>query len=864
MSTINNNLMAANVANNLNAHYGRLVTSVQRLSSGLRINSSADDAAGLAIRELMRADVAALNQGVRNANDAISMLQVADGALAIIDEKLTRMKELAEQAATGTYNSTQRLIIDSEYQAMADEIDRIARATNFNGIHLLDGSLSGKHNGAGLQAQGAMKIHFGSANDSAEDYYYVAIGDCTAVALGVGAGATQSGQQITYIKVEKQETTQATITLSEKVDVFVGPDGRDYYKVGDIYCQYVSDPYRYQVTDEAFIAQFTRKQHEIRTTINYVGYEDPNTGIEYYLGNGSYTSDPYDPVGKRLDAANPDHADILNRLVRSPGNKTLRVDINWKVWSDPQGLRYYSYDNGATFVADTSKPSTGVLDKNNAADAAVINNFDVVLGEYAPSLPPVDVVYMEWKDPQTKKIYYSKDGVTFVSNMNDPLSALDPTKDKAILDRLEMSLSYTFTNVTYNTYLNPTTGQRYYTTDNITWLLRPTDPSAGSLNINNSADALVIANLQPFADNISYAMTCAVYQDPSDNNKRYYSWDYGRTYFSDLTDPSGSSFAADDPAYAGLVANFNKISSTVTVNQAFTTYYDEITLTKYYSIDGGKSFYLDPKNPSTFVDPASGNNAAILGRLKIYPREQTFSTHFYHYIDPVTGKSYYTPDNRNTFYDRSDLKTPVLSASNPTDKDVIDRLQGDQQGWVHMEYADSFPELSVYTYNGRYYYSADGGQTFAISASDPYRRHLDPSKPADKTILDSLKPVMTTKTTVEYIKQVTDNGEVAGDGAVISTQESAQKALAAIDRAIVSKDKIRAHLGALQNRLENTITNLNIQAENMQNAESRISDADVANEMTTFVRNQILTQSAVAMLGQANSYPHMLMGLING
>ena len=111
---------------------------------------------------------------------------------------------------------------------------------------------------------------------------------------------------------------------------------------------------------------------------------------------------------------------------------------------------------------------------------------------------------------------------------------------------------------------------------------------------------------------------------------------------------------------------------------------------------------------------------------------------------------------------------------------------------------------------------------------------------------------------------MTDNGEVAGDGAVISTQESAQKALAAIDRAIVSKDKIRAHLGALQNRLENTITNLNIQAENMQNAESRISDADVANEMTTFVRNQILTQSAVAMLGQANSYPHMLMGLING
>ena len=105
---INHNQMATNVANTLTDHYSNLQTSTQRLSSGLRINSAADDAAGLAIRELMRTDVAALQQGVRNANDAISLIQTADGALGVIDEKLTRMKELAEQAATGTYDSTQR------------------------------------------------------------------------------------------------------------------------------------------------------------------------------------------------------------------------------------------------------------------------------------------------------------------------------------------------------------------------------------------------------------------------------------------------------------------------------------------------------------------------------------------------------------------------------------------------------------------------------------------------------------------------------------------------------------------------------------------------------------------------------------
>ena len=139
MLAINHNLSALNVSNTLSGHYSRLQTSTQRLSSGLRINSAADDAAGLAIRELMRADIAALRQGIRNVNDGISMIQTMDGALGVIDEKLIRMKELAEQAATGTYNSDQRLMIDSEFQAMGEEINRIARATDFNGIKLLNG-----------------------------------------------------------------------------------------------------------------------------------------------------------------------------------------------------------------------------------------------------------------------------------------------------------------------------------------------------------------------------------------------------------------------------------------------------------------------------------------------------------------------------------------------------------------------------------------------------------------------------------------------------------------------------------------------------------------------------------------------------
>jgi flagellin len=210
---INHNMAAMNAARNLNQHYSRLSTSTQRLSSGLRVNSAADDAAGLAIRELQRAEIATMRQGARNAADAISLIQTADGALQVIDEKLIRLKELAEQAATGTYDSTQRLMIESEYQAMASEITRIANQTSFNGVKLLDGTLSGKHDGSGLKSKGELKIHFGPGNHSAEDYYYISIGCATASALGVGNESVRDAGFCVSTQSQAQQALDA-ITLA--------------------------------------------------------------------------------------------------------------------------------------------------------------------------------------------------------------------------------------------------------------------------------------------------------------------------------------------------------------------------------------------------------------------------------------------------------------------------------------------------------------------------------------------------------------------------------------------------------------------------------------------------------------------------
>ncbi len=148
MLAIKNNLMAVNAARHLGVSYNALAQSVERLSSGLRINSAKDDAAGLAVRELMRADIAVIQQGTRNAQDGISMLQTMEGAMATIDDALVRMQQLAEQAATGSYSTAQRTIMENEFKEMREEIDRVAGATKFNGIKMLDNSAS-------------VSIHFG-------------------------------------------------------------------------------------------------------------------------------------------------------------------------------------------------------------------------------------------------------------------------------------------------------------------------------------------------------------------------------------------------------------------------------------------------------------------------------------------------------------------------------------------------------------------------------------------------------------------------------------------------------------------------------------------------------------------------------
>ena len=178
---INTNLMSLNAQRNLSTTQSALATSVQRLSTGLRVNSAKDDAAGLAIAERMNTQVRGMNVAIRNANDAISLAQTAEGALSKINDMGQRMRELAVQSANATNNETDRASLDAEFQALSAEIKRNLEGTSFNGTKL-------------FAALATMTFQVG-ANNTATDQIAVVTTNLTADTtmtgiLGGGGGAT--------------------------------------------------------------------------------------------------------------------------------------------------------------------------------------------------------------------------------------------------------------------------------------------------------------------------------------------------------------------------------------------------------------------------------------------------------------------------------------------------------------------------------------------------------------------------------------------------------------------------------------------------------------------------------------------------
>lgn len=200
---INTNVSSLNAQRNLNTSQLSLSTALQRLSSGLRINSARDDAAGLAISQRFTSQIRGSVQAARNANDGISLAQTAEGALAEVGNNLQRLRELAVQSANATNSTTDRAALQSEATQLISEIDRVATSTKFNGVALLDGSFTAQQFQVGADAGQTISI--------------TSIASARTFALGTGYSATRTGTTVTSAALASGDVTLNGVSVGASV-----------------------------------------------------------------------------------------------------------------------------------------------------------------------------------------------------------------------------------------------------------------------------------------------------------------------------------------------------------------------------------------------------------------------------------------------------------------------------------------------------------------------------------------------------------------------------------------------------------------------------------------------------------------------
>jgi flagellin len=228
--SINHNLLAMGAYRNIWKVQNQMDTAVQRLSSGLRINYAWDDPTGLGISERFRAQISGMQEAEKNANYNVNLLQTAEGALTVIDEKLIRMRAIAVQASNGALTTLDRQVANVEFQQLKSEITRIANVTNYNGFYLLNGARASATDNTGTclalgysqvtttANSSAIKFHIGANNTTGDDYYYVNLGGMRATDLGL----TSTNVCTTAAAQSALDTITTAINSKDVERTFVG------------------------------------------------------------------------------------------------------------------------------------------------------------------------------------------------------------------------------------------------------------------------------------------------------------------------------------------------------------------------------------------------------------------------------------------------------------------------------------------------------------------------------------------------------------------------------------------------------------------------------------------------------------------
>ena len=746
---INTNIASINAQRNLNRSQGDLATSLQRLSSGLRINSAKDDAAGLAISDRMTSQIRGSAQASRNANDGISLAQTAEGALGESTNILQRVRELAVQSANATNSSSDRLSLQAEVNQLVSELDRISQATTFNGLKLLDGS---------FQAQ---SFHIGA---DANQTINVTIDEATSTNLGIEKVSTLNNVKGIEVATSGFHA-DVTNTASGRVSGTAATPPLGYATLTDatntlITTQTLTVTAPDSSTQSVTVPATGRDAAEIATQLNTL------TGVTASATNSAQ----FDLTSTTLAAGDTlSFSLIVGDVVESPAIPYKKQTIS---------IPY----NKDTFTDDFDQAIKDAVSNINTGESNTDLSYDTMTNKLA-----------------------SASGVNIgVENFLVAGISLASTMDFSGVTLSGAAASVTDSAVQVGTYsIILDTGFEIHS-----------DKDGSAL----ADTGLLSADTGDFVAKNEGAMA-----DTSGGN-------FVAAQQLTLAGTGSQTVAIEENATAkDIVEVVNAVSDTTGVSAtAITT----ATLSNL-STDGVVSFKLNDISISANV--VEGDLTALANALN----DQSGKTGVFARLD-LTDSIITLTDDTGKDIDILDFNN---SSSTATTTETLRVTGGDDSGFVTLSSGGDSGFNADSTVVGGNVEFKSTAISFSVSSSVADEDGGLFAGTADQLTTSSLENVASLD---------------------VSSIENSNRAIDIVDGALQQIDSIRADLGAIQNRMESTISNLSVQNENLSAARSRIQDTDFAAETAELTRNQILQQAGTAMLAQANQIPQSVLSLLQG
>ena len=898
---IQHNIPAMSAYRNYNNNTSALAKNLEKLSSGYKINRAGDDAAGLAISEKMRAQITGLNAASKNVKDGISLVKTAEGAMQEVQDMLNRMDYLATQSANGTYdNEVDRLNLQKEVDALKTEINRIADSANFNGIKLLDGtqakgtSIRGAtslnesmlpptstdkpgtgtvlNKEAANNSQGttfSVDLHnYSLSNGSAAGEYTLTAGDVVITFTGAasGAGSTVTADKL-IADLVKGGGTDFTVTGvkvgGEDIGSISASGVIKSTKYGDIQLTASTEGDNRLTFTQVNPPKTEAEVWDVAKSVTISG--DPTKAANPHTLSSEpvvYTAPTYDAaavsgtiaisgaastaISARVDNLSADLVDaFVTAGATAGGNITLSYgNSKWTFTMGTKTVEATASLSGSTvtFKAGSKTLATLTLTAGSQASAATIGAIQTAFGSSGKQVGELvknDGSQETPKPDMPASIAKGSGAVSFLTSQGGYSVVGTPTTAESEVEAIASGVSWAASTGTL--------------TASQAAAIQAMTITVGSITVKGSAIQGIASGASMGA--VRSAVLNALEKAAAEHAKTQYA-----ASASTITVYSNFRFVDKNTGAVVHAADQNaKIAYDVTTlsnkpqqnnggNGAGQDYNFTTTAIDKVGTDAGDRLagtYLTTDQVSKYV--ADGKGMKIGTEQYIFSTDKNLSvpegTKVVDISDLVDADGKLDADGLKTALER-------LTTAAKDNKTYTVGFDGNRLGFEEIQDQNTFVD--------------ENGKS-TLNTRENIAKSLGFIEGSVKGTGGLTLQIGDTSDDFNQLSVVIGDMHTTGmgiDGVDISSQAGAQAAIDQIKSAINYVSGIRGDLGAVQNRLEHTSNNLSVMAENIQDAESTIRDTDVAEEMMSYVKNNILVQSAQAMLAQANQLPQGVLQLL--